>query len=626
MTIDDSKEIADLTAIWGKRKRFPLTILLTLLIVLSACGGKQGNDPPTPTRAAQATATIGTQPIAGASPAASPVATNCASPVASPVATAGASPVATGSASLTREAFQCQLLQAFPMQSATKKGGTVILGESGDISTVNGLLTRDYPTAFITGAIFESLIGLSPVDGQIVPGLADSWDISADALTYTFHLNTKAAWHDGVDFTADDVQFSFDAVRDPNTGSAYRTIFNDAITSYRAVDPDTFEIVARDKLVTFMFEGPGSVTIMPKHIWESVGFESWSFDEGSTGKDPSRVVGTGPFKFKEWVQGDHATVVRNDAYYDLVPNIDEFTIQVQPNTDSSVLALQNGDIDIMQIIPPEQTEAVQNTPGRKVDIYNFYEYTAYMFNLDPEQTTLFTDPAVRQALFYAVDRESITRNIFLGYGETAVGVHPPLSPAYAPDRLTPSYGYDPEKAKVLLASAGWTDSNNDGVVEKDGQKLAFDLSYAGGATVVDQLVSYLKEAWSAIGVDMEPRSTTALLDDLESHSFQMALLALPLSSDGSQTINYSCSAYDNGFNFMKFCNQEWDSLDDQQRREFDPAKRRELLIQQSQIVWDQQPVGVIRFGVARTGYNTRLQNFYPNGYGFLWSLPFVWVQ
>jgi len=108
--------------------------------------------------------------------------------------------------------------------------------------------------------------------------------------------------------------------------------------------------------------------------------------------------------------------------------------------------------------------------------------------------------------------------------------------------------------------------------------------------------------------------------------FMRRVLALPLSTDGSQTINYSCGAYDNGFNFMKFCHEQWDALDDQQRREFDPAKRRELLIQQSQIIWQEQPVGVIRFGVARPGYNTRIHNFYPNGYGFLWSLPFIWVE
>jgi peptide/nickel transport system substrate-binding protein len=612
-------------AMRSMRNRFPLAIMLVVALVLSACGGD--DDAPTPTPAAQTTATTAPRPTAAASPATSPAPAACASPVASPVALASpqASPAA-GTTSITREEFQCQLMQHFPMEPAAKKGGTIILGESGDISTVNGLLTRDYPTAYITGAIFETMIGLSPIDGTIVPALADSWDVSADGLTYTFHLNKKAKWHDGVDLTSADVAFSFDAVLDPNTGSPYRTLVNDAVASYDAVDPDTFVIRARDRLVTFMFEGPGSVTIMPKHIWENVGYESWSFDGGSTGSDPSRVIGTGPFKFKEWVQGDHATVVRNDDYYDVIPNIDALTLQVQPNADSAVLALQNKAIDILEVIPPEQTEAVQNTPGMKVAIYNFFEYTAYMFNLDPERTTLFTDPVVRQALFTAVDRDSITRNIFLGYGEPAVGVHPPLSPAYAPDRMTPDFAFDPNKAKEMLASAGWTDSNDDGVVDKDGQKMEFELIYAGGATVVDQLVSYLQEAWATVGVEMEPRATSSMLDDLESHDFQMALLALPLSVDGSQTINYSCSAYDNGFNFMKFCNQDWDALDQLQRREFDPAQRRELLIQQSEIVWQQQPVGVIRFGVARTGYSTRLHNFYPNGYGFLWSLSYVWVE
>lgn len=597
------------------RNRLPLGLVLAITLVLASCGGNDKKSTPTP--ATRSTPTPAPTVVASPPP-------NCPSPAASPVASPQASPVA--ATAISRAEFQCRLFTAFPMAPAAKKGGTIVLGESNDISTVNGLLTRDYPTLYITGAIFESLVGLSPIDGSIVPGLADSWDVSADGLTYTFHLNKKAKWHDGVDFTADDVAFSFDAALDPNTGTSYRTILHDAVASYRVVDPDTFEIRARDRLVTFMLDAPATVLIMPKHIWGNVGFESWSFDGGSTGKDPKRVVGTGPFKFKEWVQGDHVTVVRNDDYYDVVPNIDALTLQVQPNADSAVLALQNKQIDILEVIPPEQTEAVRDTPGLAVDVYNFYEYTAYMFNLDPARTTLFTDPKVRQALFYAVDRNSITKNIFLGYGEPAVGVQPPLSPAYAPDRMTPVFAYDPAKAKQLLAEAGWTDTNGNGIVDKNGQEMKFELVYAGGATVVDQLVSYLKEAWAAIGVDMVPRATSALQNQLESHDFQMALLALPLSTDGSQTINFSCSAYDNGFNFMKFCDPQWDALDQQQRREFDPAKRRELLIEQSEIIWQQQPVGVIRFGVARTGYNTRIHNFYPNGYGFLWSLPYVWVD
>lgn len=593
---------------------------LLVLVTLAACGGSDPSPTPTAIPAPAATEAPTELPTA--------VTTN-ASPIAQR-ALADGSPVAASSllTPLTREEVRAQVAAAYPIEPAAQEGGTVVFGESGDISTVNGILTADSPTIYITGLIYETLLGASPIDGRPVPGLADSWDISPDGLTYTFHLNTDATWHDGVDFTADDVAFSFDSVLDPNTGSAYRSIVRDAVASYRVIDPDTFEMTARDRTVTFLYEGPGAVLVMPKHIWESVGTESWSFDGGSTGQDASRVIGTGPFKFGEWVQGDHVTIVRNDDYYDQVPYIDALTMQVLPNADSTVLALQDGQIDIMEIVPPAQMAAVQATDGLSVDIYDFFQFTFYAFNLDPARSDLWQDKGVRQAMFYALDRDAITRNIFLGYGEAAIGTQPPLSPAYAPDQMTPEYTYDPEKAKSLLAEAGWTDSDGNGWLDRDGKELSFKLTYSGGDAVVEQIVAYMQEAWKGIGVRMEPESVAggAFLDALKQHDFDMALLAVTLGTDGSQTALFSCDAVASGLNFMGYCNDAWDSLDDQQRREFDIDARTQLLVEQSKIVWDDQPVGILRFGVARTGYSDRLHNFYPNGYGFLWSIPWVWVS
>ncbi|MGH2561959.1 MAG: ABC transporter substrate-binding protein [Thermomicrobiales bacterium] len=607
------------------------SILCFALVSLAACTGDDDDDDaddPTATSAAP-TATIEATPAASplASPAASPVAAPVSSPIASP---ATASPVAVTSTdqSMTREEFQRQLLQRYPMEPAAREGGRVLLGEASDISTVNGILTNDTLTFAVTGAIYEALIGASPIDGRPVPGLADSWEVSADGLVYTFHLNQDATWHDGTDLTAEDVKFSFDAVLDPNTGSSYTTQVNDAVASYRVVNPDTFEIIARDRLVNFLYDGPGAVLVMPRHVWQDIGFESWSFDPGSTGQDPSRVVGTGPFKLKEWVQGDHVTLTRNDDYYDVVPHIEEFVLQIQPNADTAVLALEDGATDIMEIIPPAQMESVQGNPNLNVEIYNFYQFTYYAFNLDAEVTPLFQDKEVRQALFTALDRDAITESIFLGYGEAAVGTQPRLSPAYAPEQMTPSYEYDPEQAKLLLEQAGWSDSNDNGTVDKDGVELEFTLVAGDGDAVTKQIISYMQEAWDQIGVELEADFVAfpILVDRLEAHDFEMTLLAVNLTPDGSQGPIFSCDAYRNGLNFMNYCNPVWDALDEQQKRQFDPARRVDLLVQQSQIVWEDQPVGVIRFGVARTGYNTRLHNFYPNGYGFLWSLPYVWVE
>lgn len=618
-----------------KRSRFGLLSLISLLFVLAACGG--GSSSPTPTPMPSPTPAPAQPPATATAPApaatttnASPVATSvlpALNPLGSSSATPGASPVsASETASISRETFQKQLLSAYPMQPAQHKGGTIILGESGDISTVNGILANDSTTLNMLSLIFEPLVGVSPIDGRPVPALAESWDTSPDGLTYTFHLNKKAKWQDGVDFTADDVKFSFDAVLNPNTGSAYASTVNAAVASYRVVDADTFEITAKDRFVTFFYDVPATVLIMPKHIWENVGFESWTFDPGSTGKDTSRVVGTGPFKFKEWVQGDHVTVVRNDDYYDVVPSIDAFTMQVLPDSDSATSALITGQTDIMEIIPAASTKAVEDTPGRKVDVYDFYQMTMYAMNLDPAKTALFQDQRVRQALFYAVDRDSITKNIFLGFGQAAVGTQPKLSPAYAPDKMTPAYAYDPAKAKELMAEAGWT--LNDGKLMKDGKQFSFTLSYGSGDATTDQIVAYMKQAWEDIGikVSLDGMDSSAWLNQLNSHDFDMTLIAFNFGLDGSQSPLFACDAYKTGFNFMDYCNQTWDQLDAEQKREFDPARRAALLVQQSEIVWQDQPIGPIRFGVARTGYTTRIHNFYPNGYGLLWSLPYIWVD
>jgi ABC-type transport system substrate-binding protein len=138
----------------------------------------------------------------------------------------------------------------------------------------------------------------------------------------------------------------------------------------------------------------------------------------------------------------------------------------------------------------------------------------------------------------------------------------------------------------------------------------------------------MKEAWEAIGVKMKVTSLNgnALIDRLQSGEFEVALLAVSLSPDGNQTALFSCDAANSGLNFSHYCSESWDKLDQEQRVEFDANTRTDLLIQQSATVWADQPVGPLRFGVARTGYSTKLQNFYPNAFGLLWSLPYVWIE
>ena len=131
-----------------------------------------------------------------------------------------------------------------------------------------------------------------------------------------------------------------------------------------------------------------------------------------------------------------------------------------------------------------------------------------MFNLDPEKTDLFQDKRVRQALLYALDRDSITKNIFFGYGEAAMGTQPPMSPAYAPDRMIPPYDYDPEKAKSLLTEAGWT--LKDGVMQKDGEKLEIDFVYITAAKPGRSAGDLHERSLGGIGVKLNVQNLSSL--------------------------------------------------------------------------------------------------------------------
>jgi peptide/nickel transport system substrate-binding protein len=535
--------------------------------------------------------------------------------------------------SMTRDEYYAQLREEFAFEEPQNQGGQVIWSQTSDISTVNGLLTADYPTIYVTGAIFEPLVGASPIDGQIVPALADSYEIAPDGKTYTFHLNKDAKWHDGTDVTAEDLKFTYDIALDEKSPNPRRSTILQQLESYRVIDEDTFEMVSKEPFATFLYDVPWAVATMPKHIWEGVPPEEWPNDPGSTGQDPARVVGTGPFKFQEWRQGESVTLVRNDDYYDTnaVPVIDEYVMRVLPDPATEVEALQAGEIDIIEVIPAPQVEEVQNTEGLQVEIYPGYSFSYIGLNMDPEKTTLFQDQRVRAALFIAIDKEAIKNNIYLGLGEVARGTQPKLSFAYAPESIEETYDYDPERARQLLADAGWADTNGDGIVEKDGQDFRFELLLpSGGGAVTDQLLAELQQRWREIGVEMTPNlmEWSAMQDVTDkTHDFQALLQGFGWDPSGNQGALFRCDSYEGGFNNLKYCNEEFDRLDDQQLRELDREKRRELLIEQSKIVWNDLPVLIYRFGVERPGFSVRLHNFFPTGNGGVyWSLPFVWVE
>ncbi|MGI8404962.1 MAG: ABC transporter substrate-binding protein, partial [Thermomicrobiales bacterium] len=420
---------------------------------------------------------------------------------ASPGASPSASPVADGGVTVlspTREEANAQILEHFKFSKPEKTGGDVIMVEGSDIQTLNTTLVSDVYSSWITGFIYDTLVGSSPIDGSLTPGLADSWDIAADGITYTFHLNKMVKWHDGEAFNADDVIFTFDGVLAKDSLSVRRSTVLQVMKSYRKIDDYTVEFVALAKSAVFLENCVAQFGILPEHIWKGVKPSAWGTDPGATGQDPKRTVGTGPFKFVEWVQNDHVTLAKNADYWDKASApwaIDRFIYRVVVDPAALQQTLVTGESDIIEVGASQAKALRQSNPELTVADFDTFLFNYYYVNQDASKKKLFTDPKVRQALHYGLDRDLIADLVYQGFAVRADGTQPVLSFAYAPDKINTIYKLDVGKAKQLLADAGWADSDGDGIVDKDGVKLSFECLYSEGAPAYLQQIPYMQQAW-----------------------------------------------------------------------------------------------------------------------------------
>ncbi|MGC4108555.1 MAG: ABC transporter substrate-binding protein [Thermomicrobiales bacterium] len=551
--------------------------------------------------------------------------------IASPGATPAASPIpGTLTKSITREEYQAALKDHFAFTAPESTGGELIYANSSDIGTLNPIIRVDINALFLLQNMFNNLVTQSVIDGSVVPDLADYWETTDDFMTYVFHLNAKATWHDGKPVTADDVIFSFHAAMDPSGISPYRADLTGNIASISAIDEKTVRVDAKEALAAFLAKTVLLVPIVPKHIWESTPVANWGSAAAATGSDPAQVIGSGPFKFVEWVPNDHATMERWADYWvpEMVPVIDRGTYRVVPDLTTAIQTLKTGETDVV-LVPPQQIKDFDGSQDVTVATFDDWSWTLFSPQQDPSVAKFFMEKDVRQALMYGLDREGIVSGILAGNATVAEGLQPVPSRAYAPERLSTHYTYDVEKAKSLLDGAGWTDSDGDGIREKDGLKFSTELYYDSSDAANDQLVAYMQQAWKEIGIDIIPTSLvqSALIDQVVGkNDYQLALFGISWT-DEDQGILYRSDAWPDkgGFNVSRYSNPEFDTLNDQQLKEFDPAARMAIIEESNNILNDDVAVGVMHFNKGAVGFQNRVHNYDPNAFGFFWQFPFVWI-
>jgi peptide/nickel transport system substrate-binding protein len=598
--------------------------------LLAACGGSSkatatkpaatataATGASSPTSAATATTAAAT-PTTGASPsAASSPSAGSASP------TSGASPTAAGSGKVSGG----DPLMGKTIEPATHEGGTFIEGGTSDLRSLQPVLWNDVPSGNFGALIFEALIEPNPDNLEPVGNLATGWEISGDALNWTLYLRDGVTWHDGKPFTAQDVKTTYDLFMNPDAGGNQTSNLVAKVASVNVVDDATVQFVAKLPNADFLLD-ICSLAVFADHIWAGVDAKSVGQDAGATGQDPKRVVGTGPFIFKEWVTADHATVTPNENYWGGKPHLDQYIYKVVSDEGAGMQQLKTGDIDYYQFVPAAQVSDLQTASNVKIYNYKQLNFTFYGYQLDTAHSTKFQDPNVRKALLYALDRKSYVDNIYFGFAEVAVGTMPPLSWAYNPDGIKEKYEFDVDKANQLLDDAGWA-KGPDGIRAKDGQKLQFTAYTASGFDVFVKLLQAYQEAWKAIGVDMTPvdEPFQQLVDRItSSFDFEMFLIGFNWNVPPDQSAMWACNSYKAGFNIVKYCNPQVDDLLNQALVEQDKQKRIQLYTDFQNVLLEDLPMVATEFGVGIDAVNTRVHNIFPNYANTRFNLETWWVD
>ena len=501
-----------------------------------------------------------------------------------------------------------------------ESGSSIIIGQSSEVANLNPMIQPRTPDSNVQCLIFDYLV-IPDENLNYVGDLAESWDISDDGTIYTFHLQEGVKWHDGEDFNADDVVFTLTALASPeytggNEGrvmsivgaSEYQAGTADSVEGIKKIDDYTVEITLASPNAAFLSNM--YVAMLPEHILGEESPADWGNDDFNRAP-----IGTGKYKFVEWEAGQYISLERNDEYFGTMPSIENVVVQFGADT-TLVAALLNGEIDVLYNLPATEIENVEAVDG--VGVYNYEMMSVYYIGLNQLDPDL-SDLRVRQALAYALDKQTIVDTV---YGETATvanDIFPDNHWSHNPDVTV--YEYNPEKAMALLEEAGYTMNDSTGYYEKDGETLhlTYDMSTS---TDGRQVAALIQQYWKAIGVEMEvieqdfatlayskllPNNAT---EETTAESFQCYTLGFGVEADPEEYNAYlSTSTGAGSWNFIHYSNPQVDELFQQQLLETDPDARADCFHQIAQIISHDVPWIPLSNKATSTGLSDRVQNF-----------------
>ena len=470
---------------------------------------------------------------------------------------------------------------------------------------------------YIGGKTTESLLTYDN-DFNPQPLLATEWTVSDDGLRYWFKLREGVKWHDGQDFSAEDVAFSILTLKENHPRG--RATFA-SVTEANVLAPNEVELIL-SKPAPFLlkafasFESP----IVPKHLYEGT-----TIAENPNNTAP---VGTGPFKFVEWVRGSHVILQRNENYWGAPkPYLDQIVFRFIIDPAAAVAAIETGEVQVsIANIPLTDVERLKANPNLVVDTAPA-PYSPSIaraeFNLE---NPYLADVKVRHAIAHAVDKDFIVNTIYLGYATRLDGpVSPDLSAFFDPN--LPKYAFDPDKANALLDEAGYPKG-------ADGWRFKLFIDPTAPAGPPKQTAEYFVQALAKVGIQVELRTqdfATFVKRVFTDRDFDIAIEGMSNLYDptvGVQRLYWSKNfkpgvPFTNG---SKYSNPEVDRLLEAAAVEVDHAKRVELFNEFQRIVVEDLPTLDIVTPSVLTIYDKRVQNL-KVGVEDLWSNGAeIWLQ
>lgn len=497
----------------------------------------------------------------------------------------------------------------------------------------NPLISNINIDKYVTSVVYASLMTVND-KGEQEPYLATESKVSDDMKKITYTLSDKAVWHDGEKVTANDVAYTFKAMADPNyTGGYYGDVQAvkgaEAYHNGEAEDIEGIKVID-DKTIEIEFEkvyapgvtNLGNVEIIPEHIWSKVDPGEWTKQTELL----NNPVGCGPYKLTEYKTGSH---VKFEAATDFfggevkTPNLVFKAI----NADTTQAEFKGGNVDIANVESLRKADIdALTSEGLKTVSYDNYMFTYMGFNLRKEY---LKDAKVRQAIMYAIDRQSILDNIVEGRGSIVNAPLLPSSWAYPEESELEQYKYDVEKAKSLLKEAGWEDKDGDGIVENaNGEKLELTIDCQNDHEVRQKTATAIQESLKAAGiaVEIDTMEYSALMDKaVANHDFDLYMMGNTLSLDPDPKPMWDSAAISNepgviGYNIVAYNNPETDKLIEEGNATLDQNERKSIYGEFAKILNRDVPEAYLFCQNVERVYNPGLEGYKPSTFNEFYNV------